>query len=315
MHAFFKYTIILLIVIVCTTLGTYPTFAEKSGNLQTTSSTPIQEEGTGESATSISKNPYDVYNPNSIKPIPEPHILFKKRVWREIYLKERKNRPFFTREKEITKFIIEGVEAGQLQPYTNDTLTQEMTKEQFRENLRSSSNEEGTAALDKTIANSNDDAGWGTQHTTRSTSQDHEEGGDYFLPNEITTLELMEDVIFDKVSSIFRHDVQSITLIIPADKFATGLRKPVATFKYKDLMPYLDSQPDAIWFNVTNTAGDMKMTEAIELRKFDSRIVKVDNPTDSSVEDIYNKTPKHHLQASQELAEELIELNWFLWEN
>lgn len=228
--------------------------------------------------------------------------------------KGKKNKPFFTLGKEITKFILEGVEAGHLQPYTDDTLTQEMTKEAFLDKLRSS-NEDRASTLDTKIANSNDDAGWGTQYTTRSISQDHKESGEYFYPNEITTLELMEDVIFDKVASIFRHDIQSITLIIPADKFATGLRKPVATFKYKDLMPFLDTQPDAIWFNVANTAGDMRMTEAIELRKFDSRIVKVDNPTDASVEDIYNKTPKAHLQASQTLEEELIELEWFLWEN
>lgn len=311
MNSLLKYTLI-LIAIVVTAASDYLVWADTSSS--STQAMALEESISKDEKKLASPNPYDVHNPNSIKPIPEPHIWFRRRIWREIYLRERKNRPFFTRDQEITKFIIEGVKEGSLQPYTDDSFTEEMTKEQFLENLRDVNNE-STSDIDQEIANSSNDAGWGTQHTTRSTSQDHNDGGIYFLPNEVTTLELMEDLIFDKVSSTFVRDIQSITLIIPEHKFVTGFRKPVATFKYKDLVPYLDSQPDAIWFNVKNNAGNMKMTEAIALRKFDSRIVKMDNPTDATVEDIYNKTPKANLQASKDLEEELIELDWFLWEN
>jgi gliding motility associated protien GldN len=260
-------------------------------------------------------NPYAEYNKNSIKPIPEPHILFKKRIWRQIYLKESKNKPLFARDKEITKFIIQGVKEGILQPYTDETFTKEMNKEQFLENLKLPQ-EEGLSEQEKALGFVNEDSGWGNQQNATPTSQEKEKEVDYFLPNQITTLELVEDLIFNKVNSSFVNDVQAITLILPEYLFPTGLRRLVGTFKYKDLAAYLDSKPkEALWINVKNSAGNMKMTEAIELRLFDSRIIKIENPDNLTVEDIYNKTPKASLRASQELEQELIELDYFLWEN
>lgn len=260
-------------------------------------------------------NPYAEYNKNSIKPIPEPHILFKKRIWRQIYLKETKNKPLFARDKEITKFIIQGVKEGKLQPYTDETLTKEMSKEQFLENLKLPQ-EEGLSEQEKALGFTNEDGGWGGQQNVAPTSQQKEKEVEYFLPNQITTLELIEDLIFNKVNASFVNDIQALTLILPENLFPTGLRRLVGTFKYKDLAAYLDSKPkEALWINVKNSAGNIKMTEAIELRLFDSRIIKIENPDNLTVEDIYNKTPKASLQASKQLEEELIELDYFLWEN
>ncbi len=271
--------------------------------------TPVEENSSEDPQKSVKVNPYDVYNTNSIKPIPKRNILFQMRTWRQIYLSEAKNKPFFTADKEITKFIIAGVKEGILQPYTDDTLTKEMTKEEFLDKLRTEESE--TSDIEQAILNTSSDAGWGNGHTTRSTSQDHHDSGSLFFPNQITTLELMEDLIFDKVSSTFIYDIQSITLIIPGRNFITGLQRRVGTFKYKDLVAYLDQQQDAIWFNVGNSAADKKMTEAIALRYFDSKIVKMDNPTNATLEDIY----KDHLKASKDKEEEIIELAWFMWEH
>lgn len=258
---------------------------------------------------------YGDYNENSIKPIPESHILFKKRIWRQIYLKESKNKPLFARDKEITKFILQGVKEGILQPYTDETFMQEMTKEQFLENLKMPQ-DEGLSEQEKALGFTNEDAAWGNNKANTPTSQQKEKEVASFLPNEITTIELMEDLIFNKVTSCFINDVLAITLIIPEYKFSTGLRRLVGTFKYKDIAAYLDSKPkEALWINVKNSAGNIKMTEAIELRLFDSRIVKIENPDNLTVDDIYNKTPKASLQASKKIEEELIELDWFLWEN
>ncbi|OJW72229.1 MAG: hypothetical protein BGO68_06195 [Candidatus Amoebophilus sp. 36-38] len=262
-------------------------------------------------------NPYLEYNPNSVNPIPVPNILFKKRIWREIYLQERKNKPFFSRNKEITKFIIDGVKEGRLVPYKDEKLIEKMTKEEFLENLRLPQHE-ALSAHEKALGFA-DDSGWDDKKTTTSDKKDEkakEVVVEEFLPNEITTLELVEDLIFNKVSATFIYDIQTIKLIIPAEKFPTGLRKTVGTFRYKDLAAYFDSKPkEALWVNVKNSAANIKLTEAMELRLFDSRITKIDNPDDKAIEDIYNKTPKQSLYASQELEEQLIELDQFLWEN
>jgi len=193
-----------------------------------------------------------------------------------------------------------------------------LTKEQFLENLRIPQ-QETLSAHEKALGFA-DDSGWDDKKAPAGGKKDaqakEKEALEEFLPNEITTLELVEDLIFNKVSSTFVHDIQTIKLIIPAEKFPTGLRKTVGTFRYKDLVAYFDSKPkEALWINVQNSAANMKLTEAIELRLFDSRITKIENPDDKAIEDIYNKTPKQSLYASQELEEKLIELDQFLWEN
>jgi hypothetical protein len=191
----------------------------------------------------------------------------------------------------------------------------EMTKEQFLDNLKMPQ-DEGLSEEEKALGFTHEDAAWGDNKANTATSQQKEKEVASFLPNEITTIELMEDLIFNKVTSCFVNDVLAITLIIPEYKFSTGLRRLVGTFKYKDIAAYLDSKPkEALWINVKNSAGNIKMTEAIELRLFDSRIVKIENPDNLTVDDIYNKTPKASLQASKKIEEELIELDWFLWEN
>ena len=186
-----------------------------------------------------------------------------------------------------------------------------MTQAQFFENL--SLPGEGISSDDVKTLEFTDDAAWGGDYAS-SASDAHRE--QHFLPNEITTLELMEDIIFDKVQAKLIHDIQTIKLIIPADKLPTKICKVVGTFKYKDLYNYFNNKPkEAVWVNVANNAGNIKLTEAFELRLFSARIVKRENPEDANIEDIYNKTPEEALYASHKFEEELIELEHFLWEH
>ena len=75
-------------------------------------------------------------NPLSVYPILDHDIMFKKRVWRRMDLREKQNRPFFAFNNEITKIIIEAVKAGILHPYENDSLRTRMSREKFLENLK-----------------------------------------------------------------------------------------------------------------------------------------------------------------------------------
>lgn len=247
------------------------------------------------------------YNPNSLYPIPDSDILIKNRIWRHIDLKEKSNKPFFPHRKEITRFIIEGVEAGLLTPYSDEAFANPMTKEEFFDKLKLPEADVSSEALGFT-----DDDDWG-DHAQGASATKKEKQSEYFLSSEISILELMEDKIFDKVKSVQVYDIQSIKLIIPADKFETGLRREIGMFKYKDLAAYFNEK-EIVWINVDNNAGNIKMTEAFELRLFSSRIVKLENPDDNTIADIYNKTPKAAAIASKELEEKLLEEEYFLWE-
>ena len=273
-------------------------------------------------------------NHNSTAGIPDYDIMYKKRLWRRMDLKEKQNRSFFAFNNEITKIIIEAVHAGVLFPYKNDSLLTRMTKEEFLENLKMPAyggNEltEEEKAMGFTADDSwGDDDGWGDDAGSgwgdepAETGDDSQAdasaaaGADYFFPADVSVLQIMEDWVFDKRRSRLFYDIQSITLILPADKFPeTGLRREVATFKYKDLEDLFRSMPEeAIWFNPQNSAEHKNLADAFLLRLFTARLIKVANPEDSYIADIYNTSPKEGLIASQRIEQELLELEHELWE-
>lgn len=274
------------------------------------------------------------YNENSVRPIRESDILLKKRVWRRIDLKEKQNKPFFAFNNEISKILMEAVKAGVLTPYANDSLKTRMSRETFLENLQMPNTEVALTEEEKAMGfteetNSGWDtnSGWGDNGnannkatannatSTDGTGAAATDEANEFLPRQITVLELMEDMIFDKRRSRLYWDVQGVKLVIPASQFETGLERVVAVFKYKDVEALFRSMPgEAIWFNPHNSAAHMNLADAFTLRLFSGRITKVANPDDSMLIDIYNRSPKDGLMASQWTEMQLLELEHELWE-
>ncbi|MCZ6692643.1 MAG: gliding motility protein GldN [Bacteroidetes bacterium] len=259
-------------------------------------------------------------NPNSIRPIHENDIMYKKRVWRRMDLKEKQNKGFFSVGNEITKIIIEAVKRGLLYPYDpkNDSLNIRFTKEQFLERIRLPDEGGGLSEEEKALGFSEDDGGWGDEGDgfgDAGPAEEVEEEVLEFLPSQITTLEIMEDAIFDKKRSRLYYDIQSIKLIIPAGEFETGLIRPVAVFKFKDLVELWKNMPgEAIWFNPQNSREHRNLADAFDLRLFSSRIIKVENPDDNFIVDVYSKSPKEGVMASQWYEDDLIQYEHDLWE-
>lgn len=273
------------------------------------------------------------YNENSVRPIRESDILLKKRVWRRIDLKEKQNKPFFAYNNEISKILIEAVKAGVLTPYANDSLKTRMSREAFLENLQMPDVGGGLTEEEKAMGfgqeNNNSgwdtNSGWGNNKTDNKAATANNNTGaapaavdasaTEFLPRQITVLELMEDMIFDKRRSRLYWDVQAVKLVIPSSQFETGLLREVAVFKYKDVEALFRSMPgEAIWFNPQNSAAHMNLADAFTLRLFSGRIIKVANPDDSMLIDIYNRSPKDGLMASQWIEMQLLEQEHELWE-
>ncbi len=285
----------------------------------------------GVSDPAVAQETPNYVNHNSTSGIPDYDIMYKKRLWRRMDLKEKQNRSFFAFNNEITKIIIEAVNAGVLFPYKNDSLLTRMSKEEFLENLKMPAyggdqltDEEKAMGFTEDDAwgaddGWGDDSGWGDEpadQTADASATPAAAGADYFFPSDVEVLEIMEDWVFDKRRSRLFYDIQSITLILPAAKFPeTGLQRQVATFKYKDLEELFRSMPEeAIWFNPQNSAEHKNLADAFLLRLFSARLIKVANPEDSYIADIYNTSPKEGLIASQRIEQELLELEHELWE-
>ncbi len=273
----------------------------------------------------------DGYNSNSVFPIHEDDIMFKKRIWRRMDLMEKQNKPFFARGNEISKIIIDAAKAGILPIYKNDSMTVRYTKEEFLANMENPQMQGYGEAADDGFGDGGDDwgagadDGWGDDAAAADDTggDDWGGGGDAaamgpidtkFQARDVSIMEIVEDMIFDKKRSVLNWDIQAIKLIIPAENFTAGIFREVGVFKYKDLARLFRSMPnEAIWFNPQNSAEHKNLADAFALRLFNARIVKIANPNDDAVIDVYSESAKAGILASQYLEYQLMEKEHELW--
>ncbi len=289
----------------------------------------------------------------SVHPIDPSNVLYRITNWRRMDLKEKINQPFFSKNTEITKFLLEGVKSGVLTAYTNDSVNTVLSMADFSKNLlMEDTGGDGLSDEEKAAGFGNDaaaDDGWGSSKpsstTPKSTTKPAAAGVDdgwggtipapaggaksatggaaatpqagagaaEYFARDLTILEIKEDFIFDKQRSRAYNSIQAITIVIPAEKTVRGFNVPVASFRYKDLDQYFRSNPKCIWYNFKNTAQHKNMADAFDLRLFNARIIKQSNPSDSFLVDLYG-SDKAGLRASEQLEYKLMEFEHNLWE-
>ena len=313
-------------------------------------------------------------NPNSVRGINDNDIMMKKTLWRRIDLKEKQNQSMFSKNNEISKYLLEAVKAGLIDAYTSDSCTTKITPEKFHENLLIPNTGGGLSKEEIAAGFSDDnkasdgwdapkkddkkkpaDDGWGTPKKPAAEPADDGWGtpkkkataknvkgkkgkapiapppvveekkdtvvaqaapafsGDEYFPKELNILEIKEDWVFDRKRSRLYYDIQTVTLVLPADKNTAGYEKPIASFKYKDLDKLFRSDPKKfIWYNPQNQAQHKNLADAFDLRLFYGRITKVANPGDSDLVGMYGD--REGLLKSYQTEYELMETEHSLWE-
>lgn len=263
-------------------------------------------------------------NPLSIRPINTSNQAKKYTLWRRIDLREKANSPFFAKDSEITKHIIDGVRAGVLEPFNNDSLATKITLEEFNKRMYRDFEGGGLSQeeIDAGFGDDDEDDGWGGGGTVADNSSQDGWGapqtsgietGYYLLPNDLYIIELKEDWVFDSQRSRAYYDVHVMSIKIPAELTPEGIEKDLASFRYKELESYFRLNPNCLWFNDENTAKHMNFSDAIELRLFDGRIVKTSDPRNRYLDQIY-RNPREALLKSQEWEYKIMEEESNLWE-
>lgn len=262
-----------------------------------------------EQATTASSN-------GSYRPIPTSDIMFRKTIWRAIDLREKQNKPMFSEGREISGIILDAVKRGELQAYRNDSLTTTFSAAEVLGNMSYQEAAVGLSDEEKAAgfsAEATDD--WGAPVKKGAKAAPAAPSSYAYRPKDIYQMELKEDMIFDKKRSRMYHDIKSITLLVPSTLSGNtaGIEKPIGSFKYSDLVRVFRANPDkAIWFNPQNDAQHKNLADAFELWLFNSYIVKVSNPTDSRLDEIYG-SQQQGILASQQAAADLIEYEYNLW--
>ena len=234
------------------------------------------------------------YDPLSVRKVHVSDVMYKMQIWRVLDLREKCNQPFFAKDNQITKAIVDEVYAGRLNAYSKDSLTQLMSLTEFKDKIIDPS----SAQVD---AEGNPIPGSGVP----------------FLASNLYVLKFRENLLFDKQRSRFYYDIQTVTLFIPAEyNTIKGTETEVASFKYKDLVRVFKNMPNAKWYNSQNRAEDKKISDAMDLRLFCSRIIKISNPKDQMIEDMqeYNTSDKTVLIASQKYEYELVAKENEVWD-
>jgi gliding motility associated protien GldN len=246
------------------------------------------------------------YNPLSVRPVHISDIMWKKGILRAMDLREKQNTPLFSRNREITKLILEAVAKGDITPYDNDSLLTKITIDDFNQRLLVPSDAPVLTEEEKQIKLLEGDSSFMQSG-----------GAEYYNVRDLYQLYLSEDMLFDKQRSRLYYDILAVTIIVPSDlkKNIKQIESKVASFSYKELVEKVfKDNPKALWFNVQNDQQHKNLADAFDLRLFSSYIVKVSNPSDARLEDIYGGDQQKGIRASQWAAMEILEYEHHLWE-
>lgn len=271
------------------------------------------------------------FNDQSVRPIHRSDIMWQKTVLRAVDLREKQNEPIFSKNKQVTKLIIEAAKAGELKIWATDSLDQgrPLTLEEFLKNIQIPSEEVQYSEEEQEFLNNDPsmaaDDPWGDFGAIDDAGTDdlalEEEAPtsnvEYYAPRDLYQLEIKEDQIFDKQRSRMYYDMLAITLKVPADHPLNikGIEIPAGSFSYKELVTKVfKNNPNAIWYNPYNDAEHRTLADAFELRLFSSYIIKVSNPADDYLVDIYGGDQWTGIMSSQWKSYELLEYEHNLWE-
>ena len=255
-------------------------------------------------------------------------------------LREKQNQPMFSEGREISRVLIEAVKRGELQAYRSDSLTLTFTIKQVAANMSFSEggDERSQAEIDADIS-SDDSDDW--EQAARRQPRLDSRGRPMRDPNgrvmyatgntgrapkpkpssyeyrykDLYQMELKEALVFDKKKACMVHDIQTVTLLVPSTVAtnASGFEKPIATFKYADLVRIFRRHPEvAVWFNAQNDAQNKNLADALELGLFHSYITKISNPRNERLSDTFGGE-KQGIMAAQQSAADLVEYEYNLW--
>jgi gliding motility associated protien GldN len=230
----------------------------------------------------------------------EDDIMWKKRVWREIDVRQKQNMPFVYPGDENTgggsfiEILMDAVKKGKVTAYSpmDERFTAELSKDQIMETLG--------GKLDTFYT---EDLETGEQRMTVSRTE--------FNVNSINKFRIKEDVIFDR--NLGRRVTRIIGIAPLIDKTSKQGdylgSAPFFWLYYPDIRELL-AQYEV--FNPENDVARMTWDDFFEGRFFASYIYKVSNPFDQRFKD-YGMSEMDVLNEGQRISEELLNKEHDMW--
>lgn len=232
-------------------------------------------------------------------------IMYKKEITRAVDLREPQNKSLFARGHEITRLLLEALKAGEITAYSSDSLTNKTSKEEVFELLEIPSN---IPPIDTAYITDP----WEKQQAIERLKNYKP---DTYSAQDLYQLEIKETILFDKKHSVMEQQIKALTLFIPAGHpdNLKGIQLPIASFDYAECRNLFSHNPNAIWYNPQNDQEHKNLADAFDLRLFSSYIIKVSNPDNHYLVDIYGDG-KAGIIAAENASLQLLEFESYLWE-
>ena len=252
------------------------------------------------------------YNPLSLRQVHESYLMWKKTLWRRVDMDEKQNKPFFARNREISKIIIDAVERGVLIPYTTDSVDIIMDRDVFLNSLE--------IKVDKTCFPDENGCNFSGCPGEPFFEECPDEKNIPIDVRDFSIFQIKEDLYFDRIHSRIYFDIQSITMFWDAGAMSNnlGVDVAVASFRFIDLHNLFKSMPkEAIWFNEKNVAQHKNLADAFLLRLFRGYITKMTNADGETLLDIYARGSAGQgkgIMAAVQAELDLMEWESNLWE-
>jgi gliding motility associated protien GldN len=201
--------------------------------------------------------------------IEERDVMWEKRIWREVDVKELRNHHFANEKRQLIKILLEAAQNGEVAAYgtLNDEFTNELSQDRIKEMLYS-------------------------VDTVQVYNMDTEQFDEVVVFNEFNP----QDVVRYRIKEVWYYDSRLSRMNVRILGIAPIINKtdndgnfiatmPLCWFHFDDLRPVLAKEPV---FNPHNDHGQMSWDDVFLSRDFASYITKESNNRDVRLQDVYS---------------------------
>ncbi|WP_423146954.1 gliding motility protein GldN [Rubrolithibacter danxiaensis] len=266
-----------------------------------------QKANLGNSTKPVSDKPLDGYykksNIQDAKVTPyanlrESDVMFSKRVWREIDLRDKMNRAYASPKARLIDVIMDAVQAGELTAYDATASKDDPNGDEFSKILKP---EEAMAQFADSVSVPQFDANGNQTGIIRKAGE--------FNPDSVIKFRIKEDWIFDKQRSIFEPRIIGIAPLKKVIAAGQDLGEQPAFWIY-----FPEARQVFVTKEVVNRNSDatgLSYDDIFMKRVFASYVVKESNPDDLRIKDYAQGIDK--LYESERVKKELLDFEHDLW--